>query len=475
MNYTKNIPFSNLIYYEADRLSTKASFTSIGSGGLTSWGSDWNGSQSTCFNIGKIKIKLSNLGLAPTLPNGTQIQIKVKSRSTYMGAGTIKGHVSQTNFTDVTEVCNAWPFEVTSNFSKTVKGVCSSKYGFSNEATGEIATFTGTVNNINTSSSVYIYFVDTVFNYGEPGMTDSYFSNSYITVSLIIPSYTLSTKLGPGANITVNRLSSEYGSTGNLSNGAAIFYNDTLNITYNISEHYSFTATTLNGANFASNYNITVTNNISIILNTTPDQFTLTWPNIIGLSVVVNRNSTDHPTAKTGALSQGNLVYYNDKLSISYSVLPGYKFNSFKINNNSFNSGSVITITENTIISGSTTVLSYTLSIEQDQNVNISVKRISSPKGDASIGLLSNGETIYYSDILEIQVAALSGYLVESLLVNEKEIASGNTIEVSENINISSTSVFIGSAKISIKIYNNHSKTWQPYRIKIYHNGKWYG
>lgn len=79
-----------------------------------------------------------------------------------------------------------------------------------------------------------------------------------------ITTYTLSLSAGTGSNITVNRTSSGYGSTGNLSNGARLYYNDKLKITFTPSTNYAISTHTVNGSTFSSGNTHTVTGNVTV-------------------------------------------------------------------------------------------------------------------------------------------------------------------------------------------------------------------
>ena len=79
-----------------------------------------------------------------------------------------------------------------------------------------------------------------------------------------IPTYSLSISAGTGSNITVNRTSSGYGKTGNLSNGARLYYNDKLKITFTPSTNYTISTHTVNGSTFSSGNTYTVTSNVSV-------------------------------------------------------------------------------------------------------------------------------------------------------------------------------------------------------------------
>lgn len=77
--------------------------------------------------------------------------------------------------------------------------------------------------------------------------------------------YSLSTSAGTGSSITVNRTSSGYASTGNLSNGAKLYKGDTLKITFTPSTNYAISTHTVNGSTFTSGGTHTVSANVAVV------------------------------------------------------------------------------------------------------------------------------------------------------------------------------------------------------------------
>lgn len=80
-----------------------------------------------------------------------------------------------------------------------------------------------------------------------------------------ITTYTLSTSAGTGSSITVNRTSSGYGGTGNLLNGARLYYGDTLRISFTPSTNYAIATHTVNGASFTSGNTHKVAGNVTVV------------------------------------------------------------------------------------------------------------------------------------------------------------------------------------------------------------------
>ena len=103
-----------------------------------------------------------------------------------------------------------------------------------------------------------------------------YFGGTYsgvrvdtITASAIvnldpIPVYNLSITAGEGSAIVVNRTSSGYGGTGIISDGARIYKNDTLKISFVPDKNYSITTHTVNNVIFTSGGTHNVSGDVSI-------------------------------------------------------------------------------------------------------------------------------------------------------------------------------------------------------------------
>lgn len=135
-------------------------------------------------------------------------------------------------------------------------------------ATKNIASGTTTVtHNVGGAKSINYSF--SVADRDEESYTcgDASASGTMALTTISIASYTLSISQGSGSTITVNRTSSpkKGAETGNLSNGAAVYYSDVLKITFGASTGYDLGTHTVNGTAFASGSEHTVTSNVTVI------------------------------------------------------------------------------------------------------------------------------------------------------------------------------------------------------------------
>lgn len=176
-------------------------------------------------------------------------------------------------------------------------------------------------------------------------------------------------------------------------------------------------------------------------------------------SVVVTLNDTEE-------LSSGATLYYNDKLKISYSAKTGYSITSALLNNKVITNGATHTVSGDVSVAVIGTVISFTLTINQGEGTIIAVNRTSSPKASASLGLLSNGDTIYYSDILNITFNVEFGYDLLTHTIN-RESASDQDYAVLQDVIVAATAEKTGL------VYIDNGSGWEAYEIWIDNGTSW--
>ena len=126
-----------------------------------------------------------------------------------------------------------------------------------------------------------------------------------------ITTYSLSISAGTGSNITVNRTSSSYAGTGNLSNGARLYYNDKLKITFTPSTNYAISAHTVNGSTFTSGNTHTVTGNVSVAATAQV------------LASIVGATDANIGSSSSVVVTKYNSSYYHS-LQYKFGSLSGY-------------------------------------------------------------------------------------------------------------------------------------------------------
>lgn len=216
-----------------------------------------------------------------------------------------------------------------------------------------------------------------------------------------------------------------------MSNGAQIFSGDVLRITGNALNGYNFSGLVVNGAAFTSGNSITVSGKVTVSASATLKSYQLISNQATGSWINVTRNGV--------ALSSGATIYHFDTLIITAGANSGYELTGLTVNGSTFTSGGSVTVSGNVSISTSATVKQFVLSISAGTGTTITVNRTSSPKANASTGVLSNGATIYYGDVLKISGSANTGYNFGGLTVNNTTFTSGNTTTVTSAVSVAST------------------------------------
>lgn len=183
----------------------------------------------------------------------------------------------------------------------------------------------------------------------------------------------------------------------------------------------------------------------AVTLQAIPQAHTLTISQGSGSWITVSRGGS--------ALSNGATIYDGDVLTISGGANTGYNFGGLTVNGSAFTSGNTKSVSGNVSVSASASVQSFSLSISAAPGTTISVNRTSSPKAGAATGALSNGATVYYSDVLTITVSAAVGWELTGFTVNGGSFQSGNSHTVTGAVSVASTSKQMGLAYIGGEKY----------------------
>ena len=188
----------------------------------------------------------------------------------------------------------------------------------------------------------------------------------------------------------------------------------------------------------------------TISLPTISRQFTLSISAGTGSSITVTRNGT--------TLSNGATITYGDVLTISFAASTGYNISKHTVNGSTFTSGGTHTVTGAVSVVATASVKSFTLTLSVGSNSTITVNRTSSPKGGGATGNLSNGSTIYYSDVLTISFAVSTGCTLGTHTVNGSTFTSGGTHTVTAAVTVVSTAD-VNSFTLSINVDSHTSVT----------------
>lgn len=183
-------------------------------------------------------------------------------------------------------------------------------------------------------------------------------------------------------------------------------------------------------------------------------------------ATVVCQRTSSPAGADTGTLTNGETIYDSDVLKFTFSAKTGYGIESALLNNKAITNGATHTVSGDVSVAVIATAISFTLTINQGEGTIIAVNRTSSPKASASLGLLSNGDPIYHSDILNITFNVEFGYDLLTQTING-EPASDQDYAVLQNVIVAATAEKTGL------VYIDNGSGWEAYEIWIDNGTSW--
>ncbi len=182
--------------------------------------------------------------------------------------------------------------------------------GYINGSNGNA--YTGSANVVlKANTDYYLWFFPKSKTYG----WSFWHCNSYYTTDCTTSGtskFSLSISAGTGSTITVKRTSSAAGlSTGNLSNGATIYKNDKLQISFAANTNYALKTRTVNGSTFTSGSTHTVSGNVTVASTAQV------------LASNVGATNANIGSVSTITVTKYNPTYYHT-LQYSFGNLSGY-------------------------------------------------------------------------------------------------------------------------------------------------------
>lgn len=133
-----------------------------------------------------------------------------------------------------------------------------------------------------------------------------------------------------------------------------------------------------------------------------------------GSSITVNRTFTNCSGAATGNLANNAVLYYNDKLKVTYSPSTNYKVTSSKLNNAAFVSGNTHVVTGNVTVSSTAQPLASDVGAS-DANIG----------STATITVTKYGSSYYHT--LQYSFGGLTGYINASGAAVSSAVKISNT------------------------------------------------
>lgn len=124
-------------------------------------------------------------------------------------------------------------------------------------------------------------------------------------------------------------------------------------------------------------------------------------------------------------------------------------------------------------------VISYTLAATvSDRGITTNILRTASPIGGAASGLLADGDTVYYNDVIKVSWAISGGYQAETFQINGEDVSllTEKTITVTEQPVIFlvvelGAMVYIGNDMYQAFI--NDGTGWSQYQAYIGNGSSW--
>lgn len=188
-----------------------------------------------------------------------------------------------------------------------------------------------------------------------------------------------------------------------------------------------------------------------------------------GSQIVVRRNGV--------ALSNGDTLYQGDSLIITFGTSIGYDLATHSVNGVTFSSGDSHTVTSAVSVVSSATVKQFSLTIDEGTGTQITVTRTYSPIGRAEIGTLSDGDILYYSDVISISVSVMPGYILQDTSMNGGSIQTPYSVTV--DVELIATAIAAGAyirGNSSFDMYQiliKGQQIWDLYRPVVYNGTSW--
>lgn len=131
-----------------------------------------------------------------------------------------------------------------------------------------------------------------------------------------------------------------------------------------------------------------------------------------------------------------DIIYYKDKLKISFSKERAYEFEHIMINGKTFENYSTIEVVEDLNIDVKSVLKTFDVSVTIDEGGTLTLNRVSSSYANAPLGVVSTSDTFYYGDYLKVQIELEENYRLIEFTVNGTVKPEYEQILVIEDIDI---------------------------------------
>ncbi len=268
--------------------------------------------------------------------------------------------------------------------------------------------------------------------------------------------YSLSLQSNEGITLSVTRDGID------LANGALLSKDEVLSISFSVSQYYNLQQHTLNGLDISTGDSHTVAGDVVIVVIASAKSYTLNLIPDANSIIQVNRTSSPVGGAAQGYLSNGAILYAQDRLSISCYAKTGYTILTKTINGVDLDESQVVVVDQNEQIVVTAAVSQYLLSRDIPEYINLSITRVSSPIGGGNTGIMPDSDnTLYYGDILRIAASPRAGYFLSYMRINGSNVPNPTELTVSSSITVSADGEITGFVSIDSGSYI------EKYRILI--------
>lgn len=162
------------------------------------------------------------------------------------------------------------------------------------------------------------------------------------------------------------------------------------------------------GKQLSATTSMATATDVTVTAKWTLKSYSLNWDDCWGCNITVTRTSSPYAGAATTSLGKKSTVYYGDVLKVTYTAQTGFTLGNV--------GKTAITVTGNVTASdiyAKAYLNTYTVSWNLVTNGIHTIKRTSSPYAGAANKTLSNGETVYYGDVITVTYGAATGYYVK--------------------------------------------------------------
>lgn len=250
------------------------------------------------------------------------------------------------------------------------------------------------------------------------GTTLTATSTISISCSFVINIYTVNITQ-PAANGTITVTSAGEHHTSNFT----VTHGTTITIVATPNTGYDFKSLLVNGNSFTSGDSMVVTDDVTIIGSTNTNSYLVT--------IIQPANGTISAVCNGVTYTSNFYADFGSTVKVSLVADTGYHIDDITWNGNSVADGSTQTVTGNLTLTGSVSANIYTLSF-------------TNPTG-ATFSILYQGRWYYntlsvlYGSTVRIQLNADTGYIIDSIKLNDTDITNGSDHIITEACTITAT------------------------------------